>query len=83
MIRVARHDKAQRGKNFFGLGLGRAVARPVIPGHRIHERLGEEHLSVEVIGIVFAQLAHCPGKRLVEGAIGRLDDPPGNVSRAR
>ena len=66
MIWIARHDEAQRVENFLRLRLGRAVARPVIPRHRVHERLGEEHLRIEVVGILFCQFAHGVSKRLVQ-----------------
>jgi hypothetical protein len=41
MVRVARHDEPQRTENFLRLRFGRAVARPVVPRHRVHQRLGE------------------------------------------
>jgi hypothetical protein len=36
MVGVARHDEAQRGQNLLGLRLRRAIARPVVPRHRVH-----------------------------------------------
>jgi len=48
MIRVLREHLLERGLDLDRLGVGMAVARPVVPRAQIHERLGVDRLRVEV-----------------------------------
>ena len=66
VVRIARHDEAQGVESFLRFRLGRPVPRPVVPGHRVHERLGEDHLGVEIIRIAHRQFAHGIGERHVQ-----------------
>jgi hypothetical protein len=49
------------------LGLGLAAGDVVVPGHRVHQRLDEERLHVDVVGEAPGDVVHGVGVGAVEG----------------
>jgi len=58
VVGVAAKNGFERGGDFIGALLGRAVGAIELPGAQIHHAVGEEGGGVEVVWVLGAELPH-------------------------
>jgi hypothetical protein len=69
MIRVAPKDRFEHGDDFFGVFGRLAVGAPQGPGMKVHHALGVDRRGIEVVRILFGDLAH----RVFESDLQRFE----------
>ena len=66
VVGITLQHPRERVDELLGSSLGLAFRRPVVPGHGVHHRLGEERGGVVVVGPAQRDAAHGGGVGLVE-----------------
>lgn len=78
MIGVSAEHGFERVEDLLGFGFGMALVGPIVPGHGVHEGLGEEGQGVGIIRVLAGEEAHAIGESEVE--VGAILDMVGLVT---